>query len=108
MWISRWFYSTNHKNIGTLYMIFGIFSALIGTSLSILIRIELTNPGNQIFVSGQIYNVIVTARALIMSAPMWCGIGNLIWDFNYRRCWRKYFVGKLIETIVEIHIPELD
>lgn len=47
-------------------MIFGIFSALIGTSLSILIRIELTNPGNQIFESGQLYNVVVTSRAFIM------------------------------------------
>lgn len=47
-------------------MLFGIFSALIGTSLSILIRIELTNPGNQIFLSGQIYNVVLTSRALIM------------------------------------------
>jgi heme/copper-type cytochrome/quinol oxidase subunit 1 len=47
-------------------MIFGIFAALIGTSLSILIRIELTNPGNQIFSSGQIYNVIVTSRAILM------------------------------------------
>jgi len=47
-------------------MIFGIFSALIGTSLSILIRIELTNPGNQIFESGQLYNVVVTSRSFVM------------------------------------------
>ena len=66
MWKTRWLFSTNHKNIGTLYLIFGIFSALIGTSLSILIRIELTNPGSQIFLTGQIYNVVVTARALVM------------------------------------------
>jgi len=59
-------FSTNHKNIGTLYIIFGIFSALIGTMLSILIRIELTNPGTQIFQSGQLYNVIVTSHALVM------------------------------------------
>jgi heme/copper-type cytochrome/quinol oxidase subunit 1 len=45
---------------------FGIFSALIGTMLSILIRVELTNPGTQIFQSGQLYNVIVTSRALVM------------------------------------------
>jgi len=59
-------FSTNHKNIGTLYIIFGVFSALIGTMLSILIRIELTNPGTQIFQSGQLYNVIVTSHALVM------------------------------------------
>ncbi len=65
-WFSRWFFSTNHKNIGTLYILFSIFAALIGTSLSVLIRIELTNPGTQIFLSGQIYNVVVSAHALIM------------------------------------------
>lgn len=65
-WINRWLFSTNHKNIGTLYIIFGTFSALIGTMLSILIRIELTNPGTQIFQSGQLYNVVVSAHALMM------------------------------------------
>ena len=70
--MSRWLFSTNHKNIGTLYIMFGIFSALIGTMLSILIRVELTNPGTQIFQSGQLYNVIVTSRALVMSVPMCC------------------------------------
>jgi heme/copper-type cytochrome/quinol oxidase subunit 1 len=59
-------FSTNHKNIGTLYIIFGVFSALIGTTLSILIRIELTNPGTQIFQTGQLYNVIVTSHAIVM------------------------------------------
>lgn len=67
--ILRWMCSTNAKDIGVLYLIFGFISALIGTSFSMLIRLELASPGVQYIESEkyeQIYNNLITAHAIFM------------------------------------------
>jgi cytochrome c oxidase subunit 1 len=63
----RWAYSTNHKDIGTMYLIYAIIFGLVGGLLSILMRMELAAPGMQFFGDDyQLYNAVVTAHGLIM------------------------------------------
>ncbi len=63
---TRWVYSTNHKDIGLLYLGFAIIAGLIGAGLSVGIRLELQNPGLQIFANPHTFNVFTTAHGLIM------------------------------------------
>ena len=63
---ARWFYSTNHKDIGTLYLIFGIIAGLIGGYLSFMMRMELAAPGIQYFENYHTYNTFVSMHGLIM------------------------------------------
>jgi cytochrome c oxidase subunit 1 len=64
--VSRWFFSTNHKDIGTLYIIFSLVAALVGIGISLLMRLELMYPGMQIFSDGQMWNAYISAHGLIM------------------------------------------
>jgi cytochrome c oxidase subunit 1 len=62
----RWLYSTNHKDIGTMYLVFAIVGGVIGGILSIAMRSELMEPGMQIFGDPELFNVFTTAHGLIM------------------------------------------
>jgi cytochrome c oxidase subunit 1 len=66
-YIVRWLYSTNHKNIGSLYVVFGAFSGVVGFVVSMLMRFELSQSGDA-FLAGnyQLYNVLVTSHAFLM------------------------------------------
>ena len=62
----RFVYSTNHKDIGTMYLVFALMAGVIGGLMSIAIRMELQNPGIQFFPSPHEYNTFLTAHGLIM------------------------------------------
>ena len=63
--ILRWVFSTNHKDIGSLYFLFGIFSGLLGGALRLMIRTELRMEGRTI-IREQSYNIVITAHGLII------------------------------------------
>jgi cytochrome c oxidase subunit 1 len=82
-WV-RWLYSTNHKDIGTMYLIFAITAGCLGAIFSIVFRMELQHPGDQILGGDhQLFNVLVTAHGLTMvffviMPAMIGGFGNWI------------------------------
>ena len=83
LWTERWFLSTNAKDIGTSYLMVSLFSGLLGTAFSVLIRLELSGPGVQFISDNQLYNSIITAHALLMiffmvMPAMIGGFGNFL------------------------------
>ena len=64
--LKRWLFSTNHKDIGTMYLILAMIGGIVGGLLSVGMRAELMQPGMQIFNNPEMFNVFVTAHGLIM------------------------------------------
>ncbi|RYE06216.1 MAG: cytochrome c oxidase subunit I [Rickettsiaceae bacterium] len=63
----RWILSTNHKDIGSLYIMFGIFAGIVGGIFSVIFRLQLAVPGNTLLGGNyQLYNVLITAHAIVM------------------------------------------
>jgi cytochrome c oxidase subunit I len=77
--VERWFFSTNHKDIGTLYLVFSFVMFIIGAGMSVIIRAELMTPGLQ-FVKPEFFNQMTTVHALVMIfggvMPAFVGLAN--------------------------------
>ena len=77
--VDRWFFSTNHKDIGTLYLLFSFVMFIIGAAMSVIIRLELMVPGLQ-HVSPHFFNQMTTVHALVMIfggvMPAFVGLAN--------------------------------
>ena len=75
----RWLYATNHKDIGTMYLLFSFTMLMVGGVLALLIRAELFQPGLQ-FVNPQMFNQFTTMHGLIMVfgaiMPAFVGFAN--------------------------------
>ena len=81
----RWFFSTNHKDIGTLYLGFSFIMFVIGAFMSVLIRLELAQPGIQ-FIRPEVFNQLTTVHALVMIfggvMPAFVGLANWLIPMN--------------------------
>ncbi len=78
--IGRWLFSTNHKDIGTMYLVFALIMFFVGGAMSMVIRAELFQPGLQ-YVDPLFYNSLVTMHALVMifGAVMPAAVGLANW-----------------------------
>ena len=64
--VARWLFSTNHKDIGSLYLMFAVFAGVVGGLLSEIMRAQLMHPHGTVVPDGQEWNTIVTTHGLVM------------------------------------------
>jgi cytochrome c oxidase subunit 1 len=77
----RWLFSTNHKDIGTMYLTLAVIGGVLGGVFSLMVRMELAQPGMQVFADSQFFNVAISAHGLLMvffmvMPAMMGGMGN--------------------------------
>merc|ERR1712223_261827 len=90
--IIRWFYSTNHKDIGIIYIIYGVFIGFLGGIFSWILRFEIIVSGNNFVYNNHYFNVLTTAHALVIIffflpslisgfrnilIPLYCGVPDM-------------------------------
>src|SRR5476651_1614206 len=77
--VKRWFFSTNHKDIGTLYLLFSLLMFFVGGFFALLIRAELFQPGARI-INPELFNQMTTLHGLVMIfgaiMPAFVGLAN--------------------------------
>ena len=102
LWLERWFLSSNAKDIGTLYLIFSLFSGLLGTAFSVLIRLELFGLDAQYIADNQLYNSIITAHAILMIFFMvmaaLIGLSHLVGG-TFEVLWKKVYIFFLFSKL---------
>lgn len=92
-WIIRWFYSTNHKDIGIIYIVYGVFIGFLGRIFSWMLRFEIITSRNNFIYNNHYFNVLTTAHALVMIffflmpslisrfrnilMPLYCGVPDI-------------------------------
>lgn len=111
-YINRWLFSTNCKDIAILYMIFAIFSGLVGTGLSIIIRLELAGPTPQILEgNGQVFNVVISAHAIFMIfflvMPMSVGFFGKLRMRGITSQGNALDLSKLDNQVIDDHQPKV-
>ena len=109
--VERWFFSTNHKDIGTLYLIFSFVMFIIGAAMSVVIRAELAQPGLQ-FVKPEFFNQMTTLHALVMIfggvMPAFVGLANWIKAFTQQRDRLGFRVFWPSWVMCSVPLPGLD